>query len=321
MRKPSLTLFVAAASTCLTCGCLAQDISGSTNLSINQSTGAGAATCETDLDYDAQAYYEALVNCVVKDPNGNTVAAGSHLDTNGQQGYAQVVLTFTASAAGTYTATGTHRGEMYLGDYSDPPPGQPSYYEYYDYYNFSYFEGSPQFYETSFDWLGPGPLTEKRSNLLIIGNTVDRNSPFIPDHLYVYDDDPELVTSCPYAPSRTRKMIYNIEDINNVVITRSLSVLETVASINSSCNGQPIKTTPVCTPITTGIIIDNFSPGCPPNPQVSSCGFTIPSQKWEWCQPVGAPTSIGNVGVDSVYSDAISVHGTTASLKGKIIQK
>jgi len=94
---------------------LAQNIVGSTLVNIDQNSGAGTATCETDLDAEAQAYYEAIVNCSVVDPNGNAVAVGQYVDHNNQQGFPQVVLTFTGVTGTTYTATGVHGGRCTLG--------------------------------------------------------------------------------------------------------------------------------------------------------------------------------------------------------------
>ncbi len=130
---------------------LAQNITGSPSLDIDQDLGMGTATCETDLDYDAQAYYAALVNCSVKDSDGNYVASGSYFDQDGSQGYAQVVLTFSGTPGVTYTATGAHDGEMYLGDYVGTGTRAITGFLYYDYYNFGSFEGSPHDYELMYD--------------------------------------------------------------------------------------------------------------------------------------------------------------------------
>lgn len=155
----------------------AQNITGSTQLDIDQVSGSATATCETDLDYDTQAYYAAEVNCSVMDSNGNRVAYGSYYDMSGQQGYAQVVLTFTTIPGTTYTATGSHYGEMLLGDYTEPQPQQPPYFAFYDYYNFSSFEGGvPQTYEGSYDWYGPGPEQKIRPSKIHTGNTNSNNA-------------------------------------------------------------------------------------------------------------------------------------------------
>lgn len=152
---------------------MAQNIVGSTSVDIDQNSGAGTATCETDLDAESQAYYEAIVNCSVVDSIGTAVAVGQYVDHNNQQGFAQVVLTFTGVTGTTYTATGVHRGEMYLGDYSIPAPGQPAQFNYSDLYNFGYFEGSNNYYQSFFDWVGPGPERQTRKSSVQTGNTYD----------------------------------------------------------------------------------------------------------------------------------------------------
>ena len=54
----------------------AQVVTGSTSVSVDNATNLVTATCETDLDADAQAYYEAVVHCTVSDGYGNQVAYG-----------------------------------------------------------------------------------------------------------------------------------------------------------------------------------------------------------------------------------------------------
>jgi hypothetical protein len=51
-------------------------VTGSTSVSVDNATNLVTATCETDLDADAQAYYEAVVHCTVSDGYGNQVAYG-----------------------------------------------------------------------------------------------------------------------------------------------------------------------------------------------------------------------------------------------------
>jgi hypothetical protein len=141
---------------------VAQNVTGSTTLNIDQSSGVVTATCESDLDSSVQAYYWALVNCFVRDSNGNQIASGSAEDQYGFQGYAQVVLTFNGVPGMTYTAIGTHGGVAQLGDYAEPPPPAHAYYEYIDEYNFTHFAEAPQTYIDSYEWYGPGPETPTR---------------------------------------------------------------------------------------------------------------------------------------------------------------
>ncbi|MEI9977951.1 MAG: hypothetical protein WDN23_02960 [Edaphobacter sp.] len=150
---------------------LAQTVSGSTTIDIDGSTGIVTVTCETDLDDDAQGYYYALVDCVVRDSNGNQIASGASEDQYGVQGYAQVVLTFNGTPGTTYTAIGTHGGVATLSDYAELPPPQHSYYEYDDEFNFESFAENPQTYIDDWNWIGPGPEILTRQNTLKPGST------------------------------------------------------------------------------------------------------------------------------------------------------
>jgi hypothetical protein len=163
---------------CFVCLCLsgvgfAQNIYGTTTLDIDPSSGGAIATCETDLDGETQSYYEAIVHCSVVDSQSNLIASGAYTDTNSAQGYAQVVLRFTAVPGTTYTATGTHSAVIYLGDYAIPEPNQPAQYEYEDVYNFTSLDGSQQTYTNNYDWMGPGPEVQTRRNSLMLGSTTD----------------------------------------------------------------------------------------------------------------------------------------------------
>jgi hypothetical protein len=134
----------------------------------------------------------------------------------------------------------------------------------------------------------------------------------IPDHLSVVSDSTN-VFSCPIGASRQRRVNYNVLDINQNIIIRPISVVETVdPSIPSSCNGVVAYTNSSCTPLPSGNFTDILDPGCPGTPQLAqSCGYVFPYQKWEWCQPVGAPVSIGNIGQDLIYNNYISLGGNS----------
>ncbi|HEY6413786.1 MAG TPA: hypothetical protein VIX42_08865 [Edaphobacter sp.] len=134
----------------------------------------------------------------------------------------------------------------------------------------------------------------------------------IPDHLSVVSDSTNPYT-CPIGASRQRNVNYNVLDINQNIIVRPISVLETVdPSTLSNCNGASVHTSYSCTPIATGNFTDGLSPGCPSTAQLAQgCGYTFPDQVWEWCNPVSTPVSIGNIGQDVVDNNIISLGGNS----------
>lgn len=171
MKNWRTALFGFTACLVLSSPALAQTVSGSTTIDIDAATGTVTATCETDLDSDAQGYYYALVDCSVRDSDGNTIASGVSEDQYGIQGYAQVVLTFAGVPGTTYTAIGTHGGVATLSDYAELPPPQQSGYEYDDEFNFGSFAEHPQTYIDDWNWTGPGPEVLTRQGTLKPGFT------------------------------------------------------------------------------------------------------------------------------------------------------
>jgi len=208
MAKPTSERFLFSVLACLwPISAVAQGITGSTTIDFDPNTGYVTATCETDLDADAQNWYEAVVDCSVTNDAGASVVSGQYIDHNGDLGYAQVVLTFAGSFGTTYTAVGTHLAVANLGDYAIPPPPQRPYYEYDDYYNFGYFasEGYPT-YPVDYTWLGPGPETQRKTSTIKTGSTSDAvtvsqscfaqlkyrkvpNIPFLANHSFWYMQD------------------------------------------------------------------------------------------------------------------------------------
>jgi len=206
-------------------------------------------------------------------------------------------------------------GEMYLGDYSIPAPGQPAQFSYSDFYNFGYFEGSNSYYRSSFDWVGPGPERQTRKSSVQTGNTIDRGTVQIPDHLSVVSDT-TTTYQCDVGTRKERKINYIILDSKQNFITRPVSVQETIYSPTSSCTDTPIYTTFDCmpTPSGNGNFTDILSAGCPKTTQLAqSCGVTIPDQKWEWCSTAALPRSIGNIGQILLYNSFISLRSLCTS--------
>lgn len=170
MRKSLASLILAFSSWLFICPAQAQNITGSTTVDVTG--GVVTATCETDLDLDAQAYYEAIVGCSVTDGYGNLVASAHYIDQNGIQGYAQAIVTFVGVPGTAYIATGAHEAETTIRDYALPPPPAPPSYSYLDYYNYGYYQESPyQVYPSLFNFYGPGPEMQRRSSNIGIGGT------------------------------------------------------------------------------------------------------------------------------------------------------
>jgi hypothetical protein len=297
---------------CLCRTSAAQNVYGSTTIDLDPNSGIVTATCETDFDGALDGNYEAEVICSVTDQNGTQVAWGSGADVDGTAGYAQAVLTFSGTPGSTYTATGIHHAIAVLVEqqflktvYEDP-------------YNFSnsFESGAGENYPNYYDWFGPGPEQQTKTVSIRLGETKDTLVfPTAPDHLSVVSDSTQPY-SCPIGVSRERRVNYNVLDINQAVIARPISVLETVdPSTISNCNGITVAVSNSCTPIATGNFTDGLGPGCPTTPQLAlSCGYTFPDQVWKWCnpQPV-SPVSIGDIGLDVVDNDIISLGGNSSS--------
>jgi len=95
------------------------------------------ATCETDIDWASQGYYEPSVVCQLTDGDGNVIASGQYFDDSDDVS-AVVVLQIQGIAGTNYIATGRHLALISIPlDNPDPQTGEPEEY-YLDEYNFSY---------------------------------------------------------------------------------------------------------------------------------------------------------------------------------------
>ena len=132
----------------------------------------------------------------------------------------------------------------------------------------------------------------------------------IPNYMAVVSDS-YTAYLCPVGTSDTRQINYSVFDSLGSFISRAISVLETVdPSTQSTCTGKQISTSYTCTPIATGNFTDTFQPGCPSTQQLDNgCGYTFPSQEWQWCNPGGAYVNLGDVGTDIVHNNSISIGG------------
>lgn len=129
---------------------------GSTILDINAVSGMVVATCETDLDAPAQAFYHAIVECKVKDSNGKEIISGQSTDKNGTQGYAQVVLTFMGIPGTTYTATASHALEVILQTRTESFSELSAKPIDYDPFSFGNLEKLHETYQGMYEWFGTG---------------------------------------------------------------------------------------------------------------------------------------------------------------------
>jgi len=175
MKSFRLAIVLSAVMSCLCQVSAAQNIIGSTTLDIDPNSGNVTATCETDLDATLQGTYQALVSCSVMDTDGNVVASGTAGDPDGEQGYAQAVLTFLGIPGTTYTARG-HHGAIAIFIDDNPDDYTKNVYDYnyyYDPYNFSSFEGAPIEYPVYNDWYGPGPTQTVKLPSIHVGSTTD----------------------------------------------------------------------------------------------------------------------------------------------------
>ncbi len=150
----------------------AQGIIGSTIIDIDPATNVVTVTCETDLDGDSEAYYRAVVYCVVNDTNGNSIAGNRNTDTGGLNGYAQVVLTFQGVPGTTYFAEGMHSGQAYVHYYTYT---SPYYVDHYNFYALDFeFSADGSTPDTSWDeWFGQGPPRRVVSTNFTGGATFD----------------------------------------------------------------------------------------------------------------------------------------------------
>jgi hypothetical protein len=134
---------------------------GSTTLDIDGVSGMVVATCETDLDATAQAYYHAVVECKVKDGDGKEIVSGQFTDKNGTQGYAQVVLTFMGAPGTNYTATASHYLEVILQTRAESLPELLVKPIDYDPFSFGDLGKLNETYQGMFEWFGAGTSIKK----------------------------------------------------------------------------------------------------------------------------------------------------------------
>jgi hypothetical protein len=170
MNVLRLAILALLISILLAPGGSAQTITGTTTIDMDPDTGYVTAACETDLDADAAAYYEATVTCRLY-ANGVYVAGKSASDTRGISGSTFAVFSIVAVPGTTYTAIGIHGG---ITSYQQEIYGED---EYYDEYNFQSFQEDPATYDDTYDWIGPGPPEGVGGSSISVGQTTATLSP------------------------------------------------------------------------------------------------------------------------------------------------
>lgn len=130
---------------------------GHTTIDYDEETNIVSAYAETDIDYFVDGDYEAQVNLIVKDDNGNIIASRSAFD-NFDFGSISVEIEFPARPDTTYTATGSyHANATVYEDDTDLPRGSPNYGIWYDDpWGFSNFEGQNIYAPWSYNFISPG---------------------------------------------------------------------------------------------------------------------------------------------------------------------
>ncbi len=85
----------------------AQVVTGTSTVDTDTVSGQVTATCETNLDLRAQAFYLARVLCTLYDSSGPLIYDEAAMD-DGSQGYAEVTFSVAGIPGTTYTARGEH---------------------------------------------------------------------------------------------------------------------------------------------------------------------------------------------------------------------
>ena len=223
---------------------IAQNIYGTSDISIDLTTNAGTADCETDLDSTADdGYYAARVTCVVTDPNGNTVATGADSDDGDVNGYASVTLSFTATAGATYTVTGGHSA-AFTTAYDAPDPGASTYFDEDNFLNYyQSVEGGQQEIADGYDWLGPGPQeTTRQKTLSFPPTTAVANDATCPTSVTLAITDNEPITLAPSLHTGFGLMAeMNVAPAANY---GTVAIYETLRFKSNSCVGfNPVPET------------------------------------------------------------------------------
>jgi hypothetical protein len=261
----------------------AQTVSGYTSIDYYADTNTVDAYSVTDEDYDVNGAYGAWVALSVIDQNSNVMGWQTASD-DGTYGYAAVDIQFYGSPGSTYTATGVHKTYAEQYDY---------YYDYnhiygsiyyFDYYYFSSFENQGIIEPYYVEFFGPGPMTTRSSQQIILGVTHDQVSvaTLSPDHVRVINDDQGETCA---GGLQVRQITVQIEDADNRKVTNFSAIAESFADLttNSCVNGQPSPAD--CAPADPGgqftdIMTVSRQP-CQAG-RSSGCGYTMTST-WSVC--------------------------------------
>ncbi len=190
--------------------CVAQQVTGYSDIYYDDSSGQVIARCETHLDYDVAAYYRASVECTIQDAYGYEVAYDVAYDDS-YWGMVDVSISATAEPGMLYEAWGYHDGHTYIHEAGLYPD------QWTDYYNFLSLDpniwpdwGNDPWY---FSLLGPGP-------------PMGAGDPYI-QFATTYDD--AFAPPCPSSVSISSRRTYSLssyfpEFLTGVGIVADMSV-------------------------------------------------------------------------------------------------
>ncbi len=173
-------------------------------------------------------------------------------------------------------------------------------------------------YITSFttqDWVYNPFQNPQCSSSTRINTPEGTGSVRLPAQLLVIGDTTTFTASCPNT--KVRILAYQVQDSTSTDIKSNILTREQFASKSANTCGTTITTSETCSGTPSGIIHDTLSVGC--NSVGNGCGFTYTKQQWVFCNG-GTSSVIGTVGDLIVHDNSISVGGSTASIKNKVIK-
>lgn len=269
---------------------------GSTSISYDLDSDTLTGTATVDPDYLAADFYDGQVTAHIRDANMNILASGT--------GLYSITLQYTGTTDGMeYLMQGSDYMVMYVQD-DNPGPHFGFYEDYYDYDVYA-FEGIDS--EDTYEFEGPGPLVENRTNLINLGETYSQTVVRKPDHLLIGNDLIGNQTQCGGA---IRELDYVVHATNHQVVSAG-EYFEDM-SATDSCFNQTVATTSSCTSFTGGFM-DILKTGCGNGttpPANHNCGFDSVDH-WKWCNGQTPPT-LATMNY-SVHYNLVTVNNNTGT--------